>query len=505
MPRNYLERYGVEYLKPGEGMGYGEQAWDMGYFIDERCSDLGMSNANLAWAQMCYALDMGYPVWGWSNCMQLDRYAGFGDPGTNWSVVNPHAVAGAVVYYPNQVVKALRKMEDFGVREPVMPDGVHPRKFGFRASYDVDLHKCPARVIAGLDQPMIFMALANYLYDGVVWKLFSSNELVAGGISKIKEYSKPKTKYLAVYQKRDAAGPSVKYDEDEPPDDVINAESGADATYYRMLKFKVRGGSEGQARLEVRISGTGGYRDIPVTADWKELSIPLRCMLGGLKGYDYGTEDPDLPWTAMWYDRTRVEDVLLEKLDVPDAELKDAVLVKANREEIDAAAAKIAAGEISRLEDDGTFDRMQAIAGWSTMNSENSSVSIGLVPAAGGNAVAMDFSLGGNGWVLMRRKLNYRFEDNMDFVFNVASRGGPANLMVKFLDSTGATYMALGDSVIDSNWHEVRVPVSSLKYAWGGTREPKILDAAEFQFAVTCQSATRGTVTFSDLKLVRRR
>ena len=102
-----------------------------------------------------------------------------------------------------------------------------------------------------------------------------------------------------------------------------------------------------------------------------------------------------------------------------------------------------------------------------------------------------------------RAVLNYRFEDNMDLVFKAASRGGPANLQVKFVDSTGATFMALGDSVTDSNWHEVRVPISSLKYAWGGNSKPKISDVSEFQFAVISQSSTRGTISFSDLKLVK--
>ena len=554
MPRNYLERYGEKYMKPGEGLGYGEQPWDMGYYIDERGSEVGKSNADLAWVQMYYALDMWYPVWGWSNCLTLERYMGFGDPDTSWSSVNPHAIAPAIVFYPNQVVKAFRKMEELGVREPVRPDGITPKRFGFRASYDVDKKKSPEAVLAGLDQPMIFMSLANYLNDGIVWRLFRQNEMVERGIKSIREYATPNNKYYRIYKERDAKGPSIEHDPEKPASKTILVDDfakegranslgggretklatvnfadgaatiefmgggknkgrfteqlqGIDLTHYRLIKLKIKGRAPGHAELSVRISGEGGYRPIPVTTEWNELLIPLRSMLGGRTGYNYAKENPDFLWTGMWHDRSDAQELTIEQMDIPAIEIKEISFIAATREEIDSAATALVSTKPTFIEADGTFDRMESAAGWFTMSSGHTSkVSVGTQPGSRDKGIVFNFQFTEKreNWGLMGRRVSLEFPDKTDFVFKMKATGGPANLEVKFMDSSGATYRTtLEKKIVNSDWQEVRIPIDSIPYAWGGIAKPRVTDAVEFHFAVTSGSAVQGTVVFDDLKIVR--
>ncbi|MBN1384480.1 MAG: hypothetical protein JW983_06365 [Elusimicrobia bacterium] len=552
MPRYYAERYGEKYLKPGEALGFAEQPCDMSHFIDERCSEVGKSNADMAWVQMLYALDMWYPVWGWSNCLTLHGYMGFGDPDTNWSVVNPHAVAPAITCYPNQVVKAFRKMEKLGIREPVRPDGKNEHKFGLRAGYDVDHRKAPGSVIAGLDQPIIFFSLANYLYDGIVWKLFKRNRIVRHGIDSIDEYVKPKKKYLEIYRKRDIDGPHIKYDskvprkkailiddfsrkrdknnlkaarnkefakinigkesteiefigDDKNKGKLIEDLGDTDLTHYRALKLNIKGKSQGKVMLYLRISDTGGYRSIPVTTEWNEIIIPFRSFYGGRYGYDYGKENPDMNWTAMWYDRTKAKELVIEQMDVPVIEIKDMSFITASKEDIDNAASDLVARKLTKIEADGTFDRMETIYEWYHKQSgHNTTVTLDLKDGFTGKGLVCNFSLGeSGGWVLMGRKVSFDLEEDSEIVFRMKSTGGNAGLEVKLIDSTGAAYLTVlqGKIVAESDWQEIRVPVKELKYGWGGEKNTRIKDATELHFAVTSTSPVRGEIIFDDLKL----
>ncbi len=552
MPRNYLTRYGEKYLKPGEGLGYGEQPWDMGYYIDERGSEVGMSNANLAWVQMHYALDMWYPTWGWSNCLTLERYMGFGDPDTSWSSINAHAIAPAVVFYPNQVVKALKKLEELGNREPVRPDGITLKKFGFRASYDVDKKKSPEAVLAGLDQPMIFMSLANYLYDGIIWKLFKQNEMVSNGLKLIKEYSNPNADYIKLYKSRDTKGPSIEYNPKEPGKKIIvvddftkngninslgaNREptlcrlnstngigalefigigssrgwfieklNGVNLVHHRLLKLSIKGKTEGKVKLSLRIGGTGGYRMLPITTEWTEYLIPLRSMLGGT-GYDYSKENPEFPWTAMWYNRFSGEEIRIDQLEMPSFELKEISFIAATPEEIDIAAAALVAVKPTVIEPDGTFDRMEKIALWYAIRSgHNSKAEISSLPGVEGKGIALNFQFletGADNWALIGRKVAFEFPEKMDLVFNMKVTGGPADLEVKFVDNSGANYrITLPNKIVSSDWQIVRVPIDTIPYGWGGIAKPRITDAVELHFAAVSKSMVSGTVIFDNLKI----
>lgn len=54
-----------------------------------------------------------------------------------------------------------------------------------------------------LDQTMLFLSLANYLHDGVVWRHFAVDPLVRAGLEKLPEYAKKDASALKIYTRRD--------------------------------------------------------------------------------------------------------------------------------------------------------------------------------------------------------------------------------------------------------------------------------------------------------------
>jgi len=79
--------------------------------------------------------------------------------------------------------------------------------FGFRDSLNWKIGFVSSGYLA-LDQTMIFLSLANYLYDGMVWKNFKKDPMVQKGLESIEDYSRIDSQVLQVYQKRDQEEPN---------------------------------------------------------------------------------------------------------------------------------------------------------------------------------------------------------------------------------------------------------------------------------------------------------
>jgi hypothetical protein len=360
MKSEEFKRYGITYFGFAERLGYGEQPWGLGYYLDERGSRYGMSNANLAWVQMLYAADMEFPAWGWSSCQGMNGYMGWGNRDTDWSRVNTHAVAAAVAMYPNQVVKALRIMEKLGLRKPVVTrDGVQ-HDFGLKDSIDLDTGDVPDYMIVGLDQNIVFLSIANYLYDGIVWKYFAKNATVKHGISVIDDYAKPHKEYLEIYKRRDLTGPPIPvkkrpgelladdfsgemnnlggerktyssdisvsggkaalsfYIMNDQMSSLTEKLNDADLTDYNALKLVMRSGEPGSFMVTMRLGGEGGYRQVFVEKEWRELIIPFRAFLNG----KYSIEsNGNKGFTAMWHNR-RGQDIDIGPVNSGTLEIK---------------------------------------------------------------------------------------------------------------------------------------------------------------------------------------
>lgn len=369
MKNEEFRRYGVMYYGPAERLGYGEQPWALSYFLDERCSRYGMSNANLVWAQMCYARDLEFPTWGWSSCQGMHGYMGWGNRDTNWSRVNTHAIAAAAMMYPIQAAKAFRKLEELGLRK---------YEFGFGDSIDMDTGAVPGYLVTGLDENIVFLCLANCLYDGVVWKYYEQNKTVKNGISLIADYREPHEEYLDVYAERDRKGPSLP-PKGSPGELVLDDFTGdrnnlgseskeyncaltledsgygrvdynflndqlscfiepfkADLTDYNAVKLVMRG--EGEVMVNFMLGGEGGYRRVALEPDWKEVILPFRAFLNG----KYSIEsNGNKGWTAFYYNRKSGGELSVGPVTAQRAEIKKISFARLPKEKIRLAAAEL--------------------------------------------------------------------------------------------------------------------------------------------------------------------
>jgi len=174
MPRNYLERYGVEYLKPGEGMVTANRRVIWAILSTNAARTWACRTRTRVGADVLRA-GHGYPSGaGRIACSLTNTPAS--RPGNELVGRKPTRLRGRCLL-SNQVVKAFRKMEELGVREPVM------RTASIRGSSDYGPHTISTcinlpRGLSPAGPADDIHGLANYLYDGVVWKLFARTNLL---------------------------------------------------------------------------------------------------------------------------------------------------------------------------------------------------------------------------------------------------------------------------------------------------------------------------------------
>ena len=138
---------------------------------------LGLNNRRHTELHRRHALrDLGYPVWGMSpsSSFQGSGYSEYGVPalgsaGYRVGVVTPHASALALVIDPNSAIANLRQLAR---RYPVYGE------FGFYDAVDPLTGRVAYKYLA-LDQAMIFLAVANYLKDGIIQRDFAADPIAA--------------------------------------------------------------------------------------------------------------------------------------------------------------------------------------------------------------------------------------------------------------------------------------------------------------------------------------
>ncbi len=160
--------------------------WDGSYFtymspalfINEMNTSYGLNTLNKATgAQIQYAKDKNYTVWGISDCVNGNGdYVTRGAPprGSNNEyndvddgLITPHAAAMALITsYSNESVQNFRNLKD--------NYSVYDNNYGFKDSVDV-INNIAASKFLLLDQEWIFLSLANYK-GGIIWKYFYMDE-----------------------------------------------------------------------------------------------------------------------------------------------------------------------------------------------------------------------------------------------------------------------------------------------------------------------------------------
>jgi hypothetical protein len=189
--------YGTIYRGYGMG-GLFLHAMD-GLFLPEKDTEVGMSAGNLAWQQMHLATKRDYPFWGWSNCyMPGDGYTEGGF--LNEKVVTPHTIALMIEYYPKKVTAVLREMIARGGTIP--PEGYEGQHWGLRDAYNMETDQWDERYLS-LDQGMLFLALANYLQDGMVRNIYTADPLVQNGLKRLEPFIQHDPNLNALWAKRD--------------------------------------------------------------------------------------------------------------------------------------------------------------------------------------------------------------------------------------------------------------------------------------------------------------
>ncbi|HEX68075.1 MAG TPA: hypothetical protein ENG13_03305 [bacterium] len=138
---------------------------------------LGINDERAVKAQIMYAEEKGYPVWGFSPCALPNGRGyeefGVGEIGSKGypdkGVVSPYASILGLEFFPQEVIKNIREfLRNF------------PSLYGEYGFYDsVDLKKgiTSTRYLT-LDQAMIFLSIANYLTQGKLREWFHQDPII---------------------------------------------------------------------------------------------------------------------------------------------------------------------------------------------------------------------------------------------------------------------------------------------------------------------------------------
>jgi hypothetical protein len=259
MIRGPMESNQGTVLQPGFGFGGTYIAGITGLFLPEHDTEaVGTTVGNLGWFQYQFSLRRGFPLWGWSNCYIVGRDYTAGGSIPEWNV-SPHSLAMLLQYYPRHVTAALQKMERLGGSVP--PAGYEGKAWGLRGCYDMERNIWGGKYLQ-LEQGMMFLGLANFLHDGIVRKLFTSDPLIRKGL----ELSEPHIKHDPKLSERWAERDSQPIDQtplrmSAPRASTIDKVTSLDLstmTVHQPKLLKVAH-EDGTALLRVRDGGDWGH------------------------------------------------------------------------------------------------------------------------------------------------------------------------------------------------------------------------------------------------------
>ncbi|MFC1668078.1 glucoamylase family protein [Chlamydiota bacterium] len=166
------------YFSPGMHGGGLFMQFLPGIFLKEKELPIGISARNFAWCQITYAKINGiFPLWGYSACESPNGNGYLGWSSLKKIVVTPHASVLAIDYFPKEVLKNLFALEKNGMRRRYIDKRTSKGyDFGFKDSYNFESEIVSKHYLC-LDQCMIFLSLANYLYNDIVRISFNNSSL----------------------------------------------------------------------------------------------------------------------------------------------------------------------------------------------------------------------------------------------------------------------------------------------------------------------------------------
>ena len=294
---------------------------------------LGKNDLNILKAQIIYAREKGYPIWGFSPSA-LPGKEGYGEFGMPYigskgypekGIISPYASILGIEFMPEEVIKNIRNMLKY------FPSLYG--EYGFYDSIDVRKEVASTRYLT-LDQSMIFLSLANYLTGGQLRKWFHKDPIVekVEKLLMIEEFypkarkEKPKEKFIICdfnnEERKNILGGEFGAWDLHPEDptqmaidslvisprigkkgyslqlfyDVNSSQTAANGFWmdmknisvkdYKYLGFWIKGDKKrGFTRVMkvevVNEKGEKGYYFVSqIDKEWKEILIPLNKLMG---------------------------------------------------------------------------------------------------------------------------------------------------------------------------------------------------------------------------------
>lgn len=186
LKRDLKERFHVNFYGPGREGGGLFMQYLPGIFLPEQGTCLGRSAANLAYADIIHARQIGAPVWGWSSCCDPQGgYLGWGS--LRDEVVSPHASVLAIEDFAREVLGNLLRLRQMKA-DREWTEGTNSFCFGFRDSINWETGEVADRYLI-LDQCMLFLALANYLDRDLIRRYLLAEPRIARTLEKLPEFA----------------------------------------------------------------------------------------------------------------------------------------------------------------------------------------------------------------------------------------------------------------------------------------------------------------------------
>lgn len=163
------------------------------------------------------------------------------------------------------------------------------------------------------------------------------------------------------------------------------------------------------------------------------------------------------------------------------------------------AAASVAAENI--------VDSLDTMVGWEIYTDNGSKVTLSSVEGKAGKAIQAAYEFGTGGWVAFNKVVNSNMADAKTIKLYVKGSGALNSLEIKLEDGDGTNFGFLFP--IKSNvesWSTVEIPVSQLKYWWGGNPELDWAKIVRFHFAISKKDGDEGgngKVVFDQIELVK--
>lgn len=559
LERRKVKQYGVEFYRP---------AWDYagifmhamsGVFLDERLTDMGFSTANFAYAQMLFAREKAYPVWGWSAC---DR------PGQGYTVhgllsqevVTPHASALVIDYYPRRVLANLKALESLGCRRPFEENG-RQYAFGFWDSINVITGEVSHLYLTGLDQAMLFISLANFLQPNCVRRLFMQDPVVQKGLTRLEYLQSKDESRLNVYARRDAEDMPVLAREKKAPfreimlDDfekasvnsldiarclniekapnhaariqvqtdpsrgailkieydlrrysqgnaiIVEPLNGLDAAGCNALAFWCRAPSSGKTYLNfrLRITDSMNSRVIGFIEDlgpeWQEIIFPFEMFRGIL------ADTSCLKAVEFRLERT--------PCDYPDKQialthgtlyLDNLRLVRLTKAELQARVRYFLNIGSLTMNAQGQAAGLTRLTGWQIYQDADAHIGLEVThkPQA---SLKITYDLGANGkWVACEKPCKIDLSGDFQIHFEIKGSGSNNTFEVKLFSAAGAVFgKHLHQQTAHENWQHIVLGKKDIRHLWGGKPGEELGVINKFGTAVSGQAGTKGTVEVRNL------